>query len=328
MPSFSQALSSILLTSALTTWPITTADTTTAHPLFLSDGGRSNHQQRRVGKNSKKQNVVQQCTVEQFVGDYKYDNCQGVETQVRIACDTKKGTKNPCDYQEAPLKNDNDDGCVVEGSFGATQIMKDPANPDVCQLNFVALKNSCKAEALPSGFGMRAEVDMTAGHADTSTSTLVLWFSNDGGVVYYNEDEPQEPVFLHQDFSTERKLGGCDVIEPDFYAGPGTGTACTTDAMCKDKGHDCGRVGKKKGTDEWVYQCCKHGNYRKSWWVKDYCRKPVGGVCEKNEECEREWDWGGCGRQEKNKGEKKCCKHDQFSFREESCIDGARPSPK
>ena len=119
MPSFSQALSSILLTSALTTWPITTADTTTAHPLFLSDGGRSNHQQRRVGKNSKKQNVVQQCTVEQFVGDYKYDNCQGVETQVRIACDTKKGTKNPCDYQEAPLKNDTDDGCVVQGSLAS-----------------------------------------------------------------------------------------------------------------------------------------------------------------------------------------------------------------
>ena len=315
--------------------------TAASTPRLWRDGSRRHlrpqqqrHRWTRVGtykqKHSKKQNVVPpQCTPDQFVGDYKYRNCQGVETKVRIACDMDKGTKNPCDYQEAPLKNDNtDDGCVVQGSFGATHIMKDPANPAVCQLNFVALKDSCKANESPSGFGMRAEVDMTAGHADTSTSTLVLWFSNDGGVVYYNEDEPQEPVFLHQDFSTERKLGGCDVIEPDFYAGPGTGTACTTDAMCKDKGHDCGRVGKKKGTDEWVYQCCKHGNYRKSWWVKDYCRKPVGGVCEKNEECEREWDWGGCGRQEKNKGEKKCCKHDQFSFREESCIDGARPSPK
>ena len=47
IPSFPQALL-ILLASVLTTWPITT------------DGGRSNRQQRRAGKNknSKKQNVV------------------------------------------------------------------------------------------------------------------------------------------------------------------------------------------------------------------------------------------------------------------------------
>jgi len=145
------------------------------------------------------------------VGDYKYRNCQGVETKVRITCDNDNGT-NPCDYQEAPLKNDNtDDGCIVQGSFGATHIRKDPANLAVCQLDFVALKDSCKATALPFGFGMRAEVDRTAGPADTSTSTLVLWFSNDGGVVYYNEDEPQEPVFLHQGLPKDRKLlGGCE----------------------------------------------------------------------------------------------------------------------
>ena len=197
--------------------------TAASTPRLWRDGSRRHlrpqqqrHRWTRVGtykqKHSKKQNVVPpQCTTDQFVGDYKYRNCQGVETKVRIACDMDKGTKNPCDYQEAPLKNDNtDDGCVVQGSFGATHIMKDPANPAVCQLNFVALKDSCKANESPSGFGMRAEVDMTAGLADTSTSTLLLWFSNDGGDVYYNEDEPQDPVFLHQDIPTGRKLWGCN----------------------------------------------------------------------------------------------------------------------
>jgi len=205
--------------------------TTASTPRLWRDGGRRHlrPQQRRkrpgtrVGtykqKHSKKQNVVpQHCTPAQFMGDYKYVNCQDVATQVRITCDKDDRSKNPCDYQEAPLKNDNtDDGCIVQGSFGATHIRKDPANPAVCQLDFVALKDSCNATALPSGFGMRAEVDRTAGPADTSTSTLVLWFSTDGGVVYNNEDEQQELVFLHQDLPRGRKLvSGCECRDPKF----------------------------------------------------------------------------------------------------------------
>ena len=92
--------------------------TAAATLLFWRDGGCSNQQQQQrrvVGKKklSKKQNV-QQCTLDQFTGDYKYDNCQGVETKVGITCDNDNGT-NPCDYREAPLKNNNgdDDGCVV-----------------------------------------------------------------------------------------------------------------------------------------------------------------------------------------------------------------------
>ena len=196
------------------------ATTTAAStPLFWRDGGRSNQQQqqqqqeqqqRRAGKykNSKKQNV-QQCTLDQFTGDYKYVNCEGVETKVGVTCDNDNGI-NQCDYKEKPMDDDKgDDVCVVQGSFDATYVMMDPARLGVCQLNFVSLKDSCKADALPSGFGMKAEVDMTAGPDDTST--MVLWFSTDEGVVYYNEDEPQETAFLHHDFPQGRKLEDCDV---------------------------------------------------------------------------------------------------------------------
>ena len=176
-------------------------------------------------KHRKKQNVVPpHCTPEQFMGDYKYFTCQGVEMKVAITCDEDKET-NPCDYTEAPMTNDNgnEDGCVVQGAFDATHIRMDPANPGVCQLHFVALKDSCKADTVPTGFGVKAEVDRTAGHAGTSisTSTLLLWFSNDGGVVYYNEDKPRPTVFSHQDFPKDRKLwfgcgnGKCDPQDPN-----------------------------------------------------------------------------------------------------------------
>ena len=141
-------------------------------------------------------------------------NCQDVETKVGIMCDNDNGI-NQCDYKEKPMNDDNgDDVCFVGGSFDATDIIMDPARPGVCQLNFVALKDSCKAEALPVGFGIKAEVDMTAGPDDTST--MLLWFSTDEGVVYYNEDEPREPMFLHHELPQGRKLGGCSTCDPKF----------------------------------------------------------------------------------------------------------------
>ena len=81
--------------------------------------------------------------------------------QVEITCDNDNGI-NQCDYKEKPMNDDNGvDVCVVKGSFDATYVMMDPARPDVCQPNFVSLKDSCKADALPPGFGMRAEVGIT-----------------------------------------------------------------------------------------------------------------------------------------------------------------------
>ena len=98
---------------------------------------------------------------------------------------------------------DSDDECVVHGSFDITQITMDPAS-SVCELDFVPLKYSCDADALPPDFGMKAEVDMTTGHDDTSS--MLLWFNVDGGLVYYNEDDPRVTAFLHQDLPSGRKM--------------------------------------------------------------------------------------------------------------------------
>ena len=70
------------------------------------------------------------------------------------------------------------------------------------KIDFVPLTISC-VDVSPIGFGMKVEVDMTTGH---DTSTLLLHFSNDGGSVYYNKDEPRETVFLYHDIPPGRKL--------------------------------------------------------------------------------------------------------------------------
>lgn len=203
MPSFSKALSFLLMSS--TTWPITTATATNSHPVFLSDDGRSSNR-RHVQKYGKKQNI-QRCTLDHFAGEFKYMDCEDHLTKVEIACGT-----NQCEYEEYRIIDDDsdehhtkntDDGCVVHGSFDITDITMDPAS-SVCQLDFVALKDSCDVDALPVNFGMKAEVNVTTRHDDTSS--MLLWFSIDGGSVYYNEGEPRVTAFLNHDLQTTRKL--------------------------------------------------------------------------------------------------------------------------
>jgi len=188
---------------------------------FASDDGRSNNQQRRIRnkyskKDNKKQSIKKEetCTMDDFVGDYKYLNCEGVETKVDITCaaaaddDGTAENTAQCEYKEHPLNDDAANLCVFQGSFDPiTQITMDSARAGVCQLEFVPLTDSCANNVSPTGFGMKAEVDLTTGH-DT-TSTLLLRFSTDGGAVYYNEEEPRVTVFLHDDFPPGRKLKDC-----------------------------------------------------------------------------------------------------------------------
>lgn len=280
-------------------------------PLVWLDGGGSHQQQqqqqRRAGtyKFSKKQNVVQQCTPDDFAGDYKYMNCQDVETKVGITCDKDNGTTKPCDYTEAPLQNDtgDEDECVIHGSFDATDIMMDPARPGVCQLKFVALKDSCKAEALPVGFGIKAEVDMTAGPDDAST--MLLWFSTNEGVVYYNEDEPQETAFLHHDLPKGRKLWTaedlCEKSETglDDTCDPGFPNDCVNENCAIDEYKDgCAAcMCYKAGNGSWC-DGTKGDYYDK--YFKANGKNPWGDKREENRKCNTDfqgyfqpcsWNW-------------------------------------
>ena len=155
-------------------------------------------------KNSKKQNV-QRCTLDDFAGEFKYLNCEGAETKVNITCGP-----NQCQYKERSIDDDSDDGCVVHGSFDITQIQMDPTRTGVCQLDFVPLKNSCDADAFSDDryFGMKAEVDVTTSH--DATSSMLLWFSNDDGLVYYNEANPRVTAFLSHDLPPRRKMEKAD----------------------------------------------------------------------------------------------------------------------
>ena len=185
-------------------------------PVYASDDGHSNNQRRVRNKynkkHSKKQNIKKEeiCTMDNFVGEYKYINCESVVTNVEIMCDNDDDglgeNAAKCEYNEYPLNNDAEDFCFVHGSFDPVMhINKDLARAGVCQLDFVSLTDFC-ADVSHVGFGMKAEVDTATGH---DTSMLLLRFSNDGGAVYYNEEEPRETVFLHHHIPPGRKLERC-----------------------------------------------------------------------------------------------------------------------
>ena len=137
------------------------------------------------------------CSIDRFPLVAKYQNCQGVESVVDILCAVPP-RRRTCKYTEHYINRKGEE-CRVEGSFDPIwQIGTDPARPDVCQLDFVSLKDSCSADAVP-GFGMKAEVRMKTGHEeeDACTSSLMLLrFSVTGGAEYYNDETPRTAIAL------------------------------------------------------------------------------------------------------------------------------------
>ena len=145
------------------------------------------------------------CSIDWFPRVSKYQNCQGVEYTVNIHCAPRH---RMCSYTEHYV-NGNGEKCKVQGSFDPiAQIGTDLARPGVCHLKFVPLTDSCDVDALP-GFGMKAEVDMSTGHADNdeacTSSLMLLRFSRDGGFVYYNKDTPRKAIALDCAFPTPPK---------------------------------------------------------------------------------------------------------------------------
>ena len=288
------------------TFAATTIATSTS--VFVSDDGRSSNNQRRVRKNkynkkyNKKQNVKkeQTCTRDNFVGEYKYLNCKGFDTKVEITCDDEDGTEKQavkCKYQEHPLNDEADNMCFVHGSFDpVTHITMDSTRAGICQLEFVQLTYSC-ADVSPIGFGMKAEVGMTTDH---DTSTLLLLFSNDGGSVYYNEEEPRETVFLHHDIPPGRKLTHKDC---NRNCDPGSKLYDDWEWGCHT--NDCVMEVYKDGCS--ACMCYKHGgdswcDGTKNAYYDDYYEKhnenPFGDSDRANRKCNTNFSYygGPCNR--------------------------------
>ena len=109
----------------------------------------------------------------------EYLNCEGAEAKVET---------RHCEYKEHSIDDDSNDGCVLHGlfDFDITPIRMEPTRTGVCQLDFVSLKYVCDADAFPFDwyFWMKAEVDLTTSHDDTSS--ILLWFGIDGAIKLNN----------------------------------------------------------------------------------------------------------------------------------------------
>ena len=192
----------------------------------------SNNKSNKKQSNKKEENT---CTIQPFLGKSQYTNCRGKETEVEIACDTTDDaapatttTREICLYSEHPVQYDAAAAtaveCGVRGSFDPrTHLTWDHAT-GVCRLDFIALDNSCDAAPVVAGggFGVMMEVPLSTGtglgpyHHEQNeaphqeNSGMLLRFSTNGGVTFYNQQDPRKTVLLDSS-CPQRKL---DVRDP------------------------------------------------------------------------------------------------------------------
>ena len=211
--------------------------------LGKDDGSPNNVTPHRVvNKGSKKRTHVtneEPCTLRDVVGKSMYINCSGEETELEIICGEEEEEEKEkaedhhlahgegrtsfwCTYTEhAVVPDEAVAGCVIYGSFDPTTSIHrgDPARPDVCHLDFFTLQDSCDAGALPTGFGMKAEIPRTTGphhndDDDNDNSGMKLRFSTNGGLGYYNENDLRETVPIPASRIPQRQLQTIDGIHP------------------------------------------------------------------------------------------------------------------
>ena len=166
-------------------------------------------------------------------------------------------------------------GCGDHGSFDLdTPLTWDPATGK-CRLNFVDLTDSCDAAPEEAGasskFGVMVEAPLSTGtglhnhqqnednrHKDNSG--LMLRFSTDGGLTYYNNQTPRTTVFL--DRSSQRQTRSLNV------------TPCRT---------ACGKSGGKSTTSKYgkkvPFETCYQINDEVTYcWTKSYDKKEKEGT--------------------------------------------------
>ena len=231
MPSFSKAGAFLLLLVMASSIITTTV-------VVASSVGSFDRHVRKI-KNTKKQGITNKedaCTMELFLGKSQYTNCAGKETEVEIACantedaatvtTTAAAATSWCSYSEHPVQY-NDTAVVATALCGdhgffdpRTHLTRDHAT-GLCRLRFFSLTNSCfDAPAGGSRFGVMVEVPPSTGTSTVSynhehhedhhkdNSGMLLWFSDDDGVTYYNKEDHRITGPLHNKSSSRRKLGG------------------------------------------------------------------------------------------------------------------------
>ena len=184
-----------------------------------------------------------------LLGKSQYTNCKGTETELNIACankDTAAAVNNStltkrllCSYSEHPVQYEDAAaaaaGCGFHGSFDPwTYITLDHAS-GVCRLKFLALTDSCDAATAPvvtdGGFGVMVEAPLSTGtgpdshhheqNEDTNhkdNSGLLLRFSTDAGLTYYNNQTPRNTVLL--DTSSSRRTLVVDYQSKNIHKCP------------------------------------------------------------------------------------------------------------
>ena len=304
MPSVSKAdafLLVLVVTSSILTLATTTA--VVAASSATTGGDTNDLSLVRKIKNSKKTNVNKHndttCSMEPFLGTSMYTNCKKEETEVKIAC-AKQGiavadgtpTKKMCSYSEQPVLFDEDEAAAAEATAGCgdhgffdpeTHLTRDHAT-GVCRLKFLRLTSTCIGAPASSGFGVMVEVpprtgtglhnhDQNENNGHKDNSGLMLQFSTDGGLTYYNNQTPRTTAFLDRSSPRQTrtlettpcrtacgKFGGKSTISPygktypfeTCYQINDESTYCWTKSYYKNK--------KEDGGHNRYYQCVPIGD--------------------------------------------------------------------
>lgn len=188
-------------------------------------------------KNSKKQDLKNKedtCMMQEFLGTPQYTNCKGTETEVKIVCDntndaaTATTKKIICLYSKYPVQYDGAAaatavavGCGDHGLFDPkTHLTWDHAT-GMSRLEFILLTHTCFGVPASRGFWLMVEAPPSTGpgsgpgthnhahHEDKNhkdNSGMLLRFSTDDGVNYYNSEHPRKKVVLLYKSSPSRKL--------------------------------------------------------------------------------------------------------------------------
>ena len=168
-------------------------------------------------------------------------------------------------------------------------------------LNFVALTDSCDAEAgASSKFGVMVEILPSTGtgphnHENNedknhkNNSGMLLRFSDDDGVTYYNNEHPRKTVLL--DWSSPRRTlfeNKCGTPSCGTFGGKST---IDRDEKYKEPFETCFEYGEHLGKYCWstsykdygyYYRCAPTPNRADSLWkaIDDYIPSGCGGPCQ------------------------------------------------